>query len=161
MKLHFFMASGLLALPLAAIAAFGTTDVRQILSEQREIRQQVEQPLGKYSRFNDQAQGRLRRAQDVIFRILAEDKSLEQLNGEQQAKLLTAVEEVKAILANNDKDKLQCWRERKTGSNMKVTMCETVAQRERTREDARTWRGKPSICGTSADGTGCGRIIGE
>lgn len=135
-----------LLVPLLASASFTTTDTRRILAEQKDIRAESEQPLGKYSRFNDAARARLHRAQDVIFAILSEGKALEQLSKDQQVDLMNAVEEVKAVLAENENDKLECWRERKTGSNMKVTMCETVAQREQIRLDAKAWKEKPGVC---------------
>jgi peroxiredoxin family protein len=135
-----------LLVPLLASASFSATDTSRILAEQKDIRAESEQPQGKYSRFNDAARARLHRAQDVIFAILSEGKALEQLSKEQQVDLMNAVEEVKAVLADNEKDKLECWRERKTGTNMKVTMCETVAQREQIKRDAQAWKEKPFIC---------------
>lgn len=136
----------LLLVPLLASASFTTTDTRRILAEQKDIRAESEQPMGKYSRFNDTARARLHRAQDTIFAILSEDKALEQLRKDQQVELMNAIEEVKAVLAENENDKLECWRERKTGTTMKVTRCETVAQRERIMKDAQAWKEKPSIC---------------
>ena len=136
----------LLLVPLLASASFTTTDTRRILAEQQDIRAESEQPMGKYSRFNDAARARLHRAQDTIFAILSEDKALEQLRKDQQVELMNAIEEVKAVLAENENDKLECWRERKTGTTMKVTRCETVAQRERIMKDAQAWKEKPSNC---------------
>lgn len=136
----------LLLVPLLASASFTTTDTRRILAEQKDIRAESEQPMGKYSRFNDTARARLHRAQDTIFAILSEDKALEQLRKDQQVELMNAIEEVKAVLAENENDKLECWRERKTGTTMKVTRCETVAQRERIMKDAQAWKEKPSNC---------------
>jgi hypothetical protein len=136
----------LLLVPLLASASFTTTDTRRILAEQQDIRAESEQPMGKYSRFNDTARARLHRAQDTIFAILSEDKALEQLRKDQQVELMNAIEEVKAVLAENENDKLECWRERKTGTTMKVTRCETVAQRERIMKDAQAWKEKPSNC---------------
>lgn len=136
----------LLLVPLLASASFTATDTRRILTEQKDIRAESEQPMGKYSRFNDAARARLHRAQDTIFAILSEDKALEQLRKDQQVELMNAIEEVKAVLAENENDKLECWRERKTGTTMKVTRCETVAQRERIMKDAQAWKEKPSTC---------------
>ncbi len=152
-----FLFLSLLLVPLLASASFTTADTRQILAEQKDIREESEQPLGKYSRFDDAAKARLHRAQDTIFAILSEGKTLEQLRKDQQVDLMNAIEEVKAVLAENEKDKLQCWRERKTGTTMKVTRCETVAQRERLQQESKQWMGDPSVC--SKEG-GC-RPIGD
>ena len=147
----------LLLVPLLASASFTTSDTRRILAEQKDIREESEQPLGKYSRFNDAARARLHRAQDVIFAILAEDKALEQLSKDRQVELMNAVEEVKAILADNEQDKLECWRERKTGTTLKVTRCETVAQRERIMREAQQWKADTTIC--SDTDFECGQVV--
>lgn len=144
----------LLLVPLLASASFTATETRRILAEQKDIRAESEQPMGKYSRFNDAAKARLHRAQDAIFAILSEGKTLEQLSKEQQVDLMNAVEEVKAVLTDNERDKLECWRERKTGTTMKVTRCETVAQREILRQESRQFMGDPSICAMAG---GCRR----
>lgn len=144
----FALAALMLAVALPAGASFTAmgTDTRQILAEQKQIREEIDSPRGKYSRFDDRAQARLRKAQQRIFELLEGGRALEQLNKEEQVDLLNAVEEVKAVLADNRKDQLECWRESKLGSGMKVTRCETVATRERIREEARLWKGDGSIC---------------
>jgi len=148
----------LLLVSLAASANFSATDTNRILNEQKEIRRESEQPMGKYSRFDDQAQARLHKAQDVIFKILADGKALEQLNKEQQVDLLNAVEEVKAVIAGNEQDKLECWRERKIGTTLKVTRCETVAQRARIMEESREWKSDTSICIPQQTASSCGQV---
>lgn len=150
-----------LLVPLLASASFTGTDSRRILAEQKNIREESEQPFGKYSRFDDAARTRLHSAQDVIFAILSEGEVLEELNRDQQVDLMNAVEEVKAVLADNEKDRLECWRERKTGTTVKQTRCETVAQRERIMRDAQQWKADASMCGTDADGLNCGRLLKE
>lgn len=158
----FIMAALALVTALPAGASFTAkgTDTRQILAEQRQIHDEIESPRGKYSRFNDRAQARLRNAQQRIFELLDGGRTLEQLDKQEQVELLNAVEEVKAVLANNEGDKLECWREAKLGSGMKVTRCETVAMRERLREEARMFKGDASACGRDGSGgSGCGAQI--
>lgn len=144
----------LLAVCASAHAGFVATgtDARQILAEQKQILNDVEAPTGKYSRFNEQAQNKLKAAQARIFALLEDGKTLEQLDKNEQVELLNSVEEVKAIISNNERDKLECWREKKTGSQMAITRCATVAQREEVREGARTWKAEPGIC--QRDGSG-------
>lgn len=129
-------------------AGFGAagTDTRQILVEQKRILKEVETPTGKYSRFNEQAQRRLKAAQAQIFELLEGDRALEDLDKDQQVDLLNSVEEVKAIISNNQQDKLECWREPKLGTKLRVTRCETVATRARLREEARAWKSDVSSC---------------
>lgn len=158
----FALAALMLAAALPAGAAFTAmgTDTRQILAEQKQIRDEIDSPRGKYSRFDDRAQAKLRKAQERIFELLDGGRTLEQLNKDEQVDLLNAVEEVKAVLADNRKDQLECWREPKLGSGMKVTRCETVATRERLREEARLFKGDTSACGRNDSGmSGCGAPI--
>lgn len=140
----------------AGFVASGT-DARQILLEQRQILNEVEKPTGKYSRFGDQAQRRLKAAQAKIFALLDGGRTLEQLGKDEQVELLNSVEEIKAIIANNQKDRLECWREPKLGTKLKVTRCETVATRERLREEARQWKAGVGACQMGESGAAaCG-----
>ena len=140
----------------AGFVASGT-DTRQILIEQRQILEEVENPTGKYSRFSDQAQHKLKAAQAKIFALLDGGRTLDQLGKDEQVELLNSVEEIKAIIANNQKDKLECWREPKLGTNLKVTRCETVATRERLREEARLWKSGVGACQMGESGAAaCG-----
>lgn len=142
------MAALIAAVAMPAMAAFSAmgTDTRQILAEQREIRNEVDSPRGRYSRFNEAARTRLDKAQKRIFSLLEGGRTIEDMDKNEQVALLNAVEEVKAVLSQNRGDQLQCWREAKLGSGMKVTRCETVATRERLREEARAWKGDDRIC---------------
>lgn len=140
------VAALVLLLPAGALASFGTTDARQILAEQQRIRQEAEAPRGKYSRFNKDAQARLSRAQEVIFTILDTGAVLEELAPPQQVDLMNAVEEVKAVLTENEGDRLECWRERRVGTMMPKTFCETVAKREELREQSQAWKSDTGVC---------------
>ena len=150
----FALAALMLAVALPAGASFTAmgTDTRQILAEQKQIRDEIDSPRGKYSRFDDRAQARLRNAQQRIFELLDNGRTLEQMNREEQVDLLNAVEEVKAVLSDNRKDQLECWREAKLGSGMKVTRCETVATRERIQEEARLWKSDVGACAMGEGG---------
>lgn len=140
----------------AGFVATGT-DVRQILLEQKLVLEEIEKPTGKYSRFSDQAQHKLKVAQAKIFELLDGGRTLDQLDKDEKVELLNSVEEIKAIIANNQRDKLECWRERKLGTTLKVTRCETVATRERLREEARQWKSGVGACQMGEDsGAQCG-----
>lgn len=143
-----------LSLSTTAEAAFtaSAVDTRQILAEQRQIHEDIEDPSGKYSRFDERAQAGLRDAQRRIFALLEGGRSLEQMSRQEQAELLNAVEQIKAILASNEEDRLQCWREKKIGSQMKITRCATVAELRQTREDARGFKSDVGTCQMGSDG---------
>lgn len=141
--------------PAGAIASIESDDPSRILQEQRQIREEAEAPRGKYSRFNEAARSRLFRTQEVIFSILEPGVALEDLPPPRQVQLMNAVEEVKAVLAANEGDRLECWRERRVGTMMMQTFCETVAKREELREQSKLWKDDVGVC--ARDG-GCGGI---
>ena len=157
MKIHVLVTSLLLALAsVSAIANVGK--VGQILLQQREIRDESEHSTGAYARFGGETLGRMHAAQDRIFELLDGVSSVEQLNREQQADLFNALEEVKAIITENESNKQECWRESKLGTTLKQTRCATVAEREQIRQGARDWHSDTNVCIRSGDGPSCGRM---
>jgi hypothetical protein len=50
-------------------------------------------------------------------------------------------------------DQNVCWREKKTGTNVKVTRCGTKAEMREAREGARDYLDRPNTCGAD-----CGAI---
>ena len=157
MKMSLVWTSALM-LCAAFAASANVGRVGQILQQQREIRAESERATGAYARFGHSALDKMQRAQDRIFKLLDGVDSLEQLDREQQAELFNALEEVKAVLAENDNDRQICQRERKTGSTLRHTRCATVAERARILEDARTWKGEPGLCMPVSGTTSCGQI---
>jgi len=149
---------GSLALALISANAYANVGkIGQILQQQREIREQSEIATGDYVRFGPSALDRMHAAQDRIFRLLEGVSTLEQLDPARQAELFNALEEVKAVLAENEQDKQRCWRERKTGTTLKQTRCATVAELEQIRTDAQEWKGDTSVCVPTPLGISCGR----
>ncbi len=143
----------LLAMASIAVANPGTkANVREIVREQRGIQEQVEEPNGKYSRFRPEVTAQLARAQAQIFGLLANSDSLDHLDTNQRVDLFNAIEEVRAIINDNDADRLICVRSMKIGTKLRETRCATVAERTSAREDGRDWLGDPRVC-TMRDGT--------
>lgn len=146
-----------LTLCAAFAASANVGRLGQILQEQREIRAESERSTGAYARFGHGALDRMQRAQDRIFRLLDGVDSLEQLDGNQQAELFNSLEEVKAVLTENERDRQICRRERKTGTTLRQTRCATVAERDRIAEGARQWIGDPAVCLPVSGTTSCGQ----
>lgn len=139
-------------------AAAQTEKVSRILAQQLQIQEQVESSTGSYSRFDRDARKRIEQAQRRVFALLDGVTDVEQLNAQDRADLFNALEEVKAVITNNDEDRQECWRERKLGSMRQITRCATVAERREAREGGRAWLGDPSLCSPSASGPSCGRV---
>ena len=62
--------------------------------------------------------------------MLAGVNSLDELNEIQKTDVSNSLDEVKAILLANEGNRLICYRERKTGTNLLTKRCETYADRE-------------------------------
>lgn len=146
----------LLLCSLVPPALASADKVVQILAQQREIRSESESSTGAYSRFARDALTRMHAAQDRIFALLDGVASVDQLKPDQQVELFNAIEEVKAILVDNDADRQKCWREHKLGTTMKQTRCATVAELQQIRQGANDWKGEPSICGDMGASMDCG-----
>jgi len=149
----------LLGVTTIAAANFGTPpNAGEIMREQRAIRDQAESSTGKYSRFKPEAMVRLTKAQERVFRLLDGKQSVDHLNMHQKVELFNALEEVKAVLNDNEQDRLICHRERKVGTTIKETRCATVAQRKDLEEGGKAFLGPRTCSGGSVPGTTCGGI---
>ncbi|MBU8977349.1 hypothetical protein JI752_014450 [Lysobacter sp. MMG2] len=143
-------------LALAGAAHANADKVAMILQQQREIRAESEHSTGAYARFDAGTLDRMHQAQDRVFRLLDGKSSVDQLRPSEQVEVFNALEEVKAILADNERNKQKCWREHKLGTTMKITRCATLAELEQVRRDSEQWKADPSVCGQSSSGADCG-----
>jgi hypothetical protein len=123
--------------PSASGSADQPQTVSEILSLQRGLRERLDRPYGEYSRFDESALARMKRAQDKVFVMLKGVNSLDQLSPSEKTDLSNSLDEIKAILLANESNRQICHRERKTGSNMIQLRCETVAAREANARDSR------------------------
>lgn len=143
-------------LSLAGVAHANADKVAMILQQQREIRAESEHSTGTYARFGGETLDRMHSRQDEVFRLLDGKATVAELAPDEQVELFNALEEIKAIIAENDKNRQKCWREHKLGSTMKVTRCATLAELEQVRRDAESWKAEPTICGQRSATTDCG-----
>jgi hypothetical protein len=123
------------SLALSAGAAFAQAPeqpqtVSEILQFQHALRDKIDKPNGEYSRFDEGQIARMKTAQDNVFRMLSDVKSLDELSENQKIEVSNSLDEVKAILLANEGNRLICYRERKTGTNLLTKRCETYADRE-------------------------------
>jgi hypothetical protein len=139
-----------LALGVSLALSAGTTfaqapeqpqTVSEILQFQHALRDKIDKPNGEYSRFDEGQIARMKHAQDNVFRMLSSVKSLDDLSENQKIEVSNSLDEVKAILLANEGNRLICYRERKTGTNLLTKRCETYADREaHARESERAMR---------------------
>jgi hypothetical protein len=123
------------SLALSAGAAFAQESaqpqsVSEILQFQHALRNKLDAPSGEYSRFDEGQVARMKHAQDNVFRILSDVDSLDELSENQKIEVSNSLDQVKAILLANEGNRLICYREKKTGTNLLTKRCETYADRE-------------------------------
>ncbi|KAB8192511.1 hypothetical protein [Marilutibacter maris] len=136
-----------LVLGLVSVTAVANVDkVGQILKQQHEIRRESEVSTGEYARFGSRALGRMHSAQDRIFDLLDDVSTVDQLGPDQKVELFNALEEVKAVISENEDNRQECWRERKVGTTLRTTRCATIAEMRAVREDTRSYLDSPATC---------------
>ena len=91
----------------------------------------------------------IRKAQKEVFAVIVGKNALDELSIDETVRLENALErinaEVKGGRLASDAQEV-CWREQKTGSQVKVTRCGTEAERRQTREGARAFMEKAKVC---------------
>ena len=85
---------------------------------------------GQYGKLQRGSEARLTEARQVIGNLLQNVSDPRELKPEQRIALFNAHEEINAIINKQDKGRVVCTRERKTGSRLATTECLTVGERE-------------------------------
>ncbi len=141
--------SSLLALTLVFAADAGNqVSLGDILEQQRELEAQI--AAGELQRLTPRQINIIRRAQKEVFASTEGKTTLDDLDINQKIRLENALEQINAQVkggghaANGEQE--VCWRERKSGSTVKVTRCGTQAEREQVRVGARDWMEKGKVC---------------
>ena len=110
--------------------------VSEILQFQKDLRSKLDNPTGEYSRFSEADVAKMKRAQDSVFSMLSGVDSLDQLTLDQKTSLSNSLDTIKATLLSDEGNRVICYRERRTGTNLVEKRCETVAEREARRRAA-------------------------
>jgi hypothetical protein len=135
-------AAALAVLLISATSAFAKQDdINKIALAEGDFaaqRAQIEADLadGKtYAEISRNDRAKVRESLDRIGATLAGVESIDALNPDAKARVFNDQELVNQILTAAAADsRLICERTAKTGSNRKITTCETVAERNRRRE---------------------------
>ena len=151
------------SLAFAAVAAFASNsedDLQSsVIADSTEyltgIQRTVELALrGEYGRLRRGADRRLLSARDRIAGLLKGHPTTTELGPKDRIDLVNAEEVIKAIIKNDDKDRLVCKYEAATGSRMATKECLTVAEREARAKRARrnTIEARQHVCYVSVTG---------
>jgi hypothetical protein len=85
---------------------------------------------GGYGKLERGSEARLRDARQVIGDLLKDVRDPRELSPDQRVALFNAHETIESVINKQDKSRVVCTRERKTGSRVATTECLTVAERE-------------------------------
>lgn len=122
--------------------------LERILAQQQELKRDLD--AGKTDGLTTRQVNAIRKAQVDVFAVTEGKTSLDQLSMDDKVRLENALErinaEVKNTRAGHD-EKQVCWRERASGTTMKVTRCGTEAEKREAREGARDYLDRPKVCG--------------
>ena len=97
----------------------------------------------------------VRTAQDQFFAVTQGKSTLDQLSINEKVTVENALERINATVKNSraaTDDQNVCWRERPSGTTMKVTRCGTKAEMRQAREGARDYLDRPKTCGRDCGG---------
>ena len=85
---------------------------------------------GGYGKLQRGSEARLAEARQTIGDLLKDVSDPRDLPADKRIALFNAHQTIESIINKQDKDRVVCTRERKTGSRMGITECLTVAERE-------------------------------
>lgn len=132
-----------LVMAVSSGAAYGATDDVVALNVETGLDAQVraiEQALAgeAYSEISAEDRGRVRTSLAQVQQLFNGRSSFQELNDNDRVAAFNAQEAVNTIMTKGKEDsRMVCRRERATGSNMPQSVCLTVAQRRRMREEGK------------------------
>jgi hypothetical protein len=144
MKLRTLFVSCLLALAVGApvlaledpsIAQRADAQVEKISDDLAKYIGEIDRAIamakeGQYGKLQRGSEARLTNARQVIGDLLQNVSNPRELQPEQRIALFNAHQEINSIINKQDKARVVCTRERKTGSRLATTECLTVGERE-------------------------------
>lgn len=107
---------------------------------------------GRWEFVDSTERATVERRLDEIAALMGNAASADELSSGDRSTLLTAQEEVNAILTKKDGRRLICQNVAPTGSNRKQKTCVTFAERERERRDSQNFLRSETRRGTGLGG---------
>lgn len=126
-------------------------DANAILTQQRQIRTEVEQRNGRYKDLPAAERESLLREQDKVFTLLRDRAAITDLPESDRIVVFNSLESISAIVNRAPEEKLVCERTRKVGSNRTETVCMTAAERAARRDAASKMADRNAACMRSGD----------
>ncbi len=111
--------------------------VKDIQSQQAEIRAGVEAGSGRYEALSPDTRNQLLTRQAQMLSVLEGKQSTDELSQDQKMEVFNTLEWIEATVNNDDDERLVCERRQILGSTRRERVCKTVAQMRAEREAAR------------------------
>lgn len=125
----------------------GDTSLPQLVEQQRALKAQLDAGT---SGLTPRQVKQVRKAQDEFFSIADGKDTLDQLSVDEKIRIENALELINAEVVDTrtaSDDQNVCWREKASGTHLKVTRCGTRAEMREAREGARDYLDRPKACG--------------
>jgi hypothetical protein len=132
---------------MSALAETPAESALVIVAQQKEIRSQIEAREGRYEDMPGVKRASILRNQDLLFALLENRSSIDELNIEQKTEAFNALQSINAAINNKEDERLVCEKRKPVGSNHVERVCRSLAQIKADREAARTnMRVNQGIC---------------
>ena len=148
-----FALAMLLGLAPASAVASDQDTLQIVRAQQTALRTELDS--GKVEGLTPRQLKSIRKAQLEVFALIEGKARIEALTIDDKVRLENALERINAEIKGTrlaGEEQQVCWRERASGTKMRVTRCGTQEEVDQAREGARAWMAKPKIC----SGPGCG-----
>lgn len=133
-----FVVAALVALPLSAKdkadAAVNASNKDSFETVSTWVRKQMDAG-GRYSYVTPDERGRVTQRLDEMAKLFAEKGEVDKMSNDEKTTMFNSQEEVNAILAKRDNDRLICKTQAPVGSNIPVKTCTTAGEIEARRRN--------------------------
>ena len=120
-------------------------DISKFVAHQQALREDMQNGR-KFAHVDAESKRHLYAAQDQLFGVLKNKKSIDELNNDELVLVYNAENEIASILQNAEYDRPICERSERLGSHFNQTNCMSKRQRENQRTDTRDRLLAPSTC---------------
>lgn len=143
----------LLAVSLPAVAddagAKPVPTLTEIRADQARLAAQVRDGKGMFADMPEAERSRLANHQQRIAALIGDRTDVQGLSADDRVELFNLLEQVKSMVARAEDDRKVCERVRAVGSNRIKTVCSTVGERRREKEDAQNNLRAGQVCNKS------------
>lgn len=146
----YFRALLLIVLGSVAFQTAAQTRVADIVSQQQQIRADVQAGKGRYKDMPAGTRNELLLRQAAVLRAVEGKQSTSELAEGDKIRVFNDLEWIEATINQAEDERMVCEMEKTTGSNRKTRVCKTVAQKRKEAEAARNIMSRGTRCADSS-----------